>query len=238
MAQDPGKSIDKKQTIAERLAALGKGIFRGSGAPQELALGSGPPNRHGKPKLPVGQHEVKNWPVLDLGVHPEIAPEQWTLALDGLCERPQTLSWEQFMALPQVEDTSDFHCVTTWSRMDNRWKGVRFRTLAELALVSPQARHVLVTAQDYDARSGEHYTTNLPLARACEDDVLLVHTWEGKPLPREHGGPVRMITPKLYAWKGAKWISKITFLAEDHPGFWEVRGYSNTAEPWANDRYS
>jgi DMSO/TMAO reductase YedYZ molybdopterin-dependent catalytic subunit len=234
---EPGKSIDKKQSIAERLAALGKGLFRGA-APSELALGSGPPNRHGKPKLPVGQHEVKNWPVLDLGVHPEIAREQWTLTLDGLCARPQTLTWAQFLALPQVEDTSDFHCVTTWSRMDNRWKGVRFRTLAEAAAVKPEARHVLVTASDFDARTGEHYTTNLALARALEDDVLLVHTWEGEPLPREHGGPVRMITPKLYAWKGAKWIAKITFLAEDQPGFWEVRGYSNTAEPWANDRYS
>jgi DMSO/TMAO reductase YedYZ molybdopterin-dependent catalytic subunit len=238
MSTDPAKRIEKKQTIAERLAALGKGIFTGPGSPAAgPVLGSGPLNRDGRPRLPVGQHEVKNWPVLDLGDLPSVSEAEWTLELDGLCERPQALDWKAFMALPQVEDTSDFHCVTTWSRFENHWKGVRFRTLAELAGVTPEARFVLATGYDHDP-AGTPYTTNLSLARAVEDDVLLVHTWEGKPLAREHGGPVRMITPKLYAWKGAKWIRKITFLAQDHPGFWEVRGYSNTAEPWANDRYS
>jgi DMSO/TMAO reductase YedYZ molybdopterin-dependent catalytic subunit len=190
-----------------------------------------------KPKLPPGQIETKKWPVLDLGQHPVIAPADWRLEVDGLVERPLSLSWDDFHSLPQVEDVSDFHCVTTWSRFDNRWKGVRFKTIAELAGVKPQARYVLATAHDKDG-SGEEYTTNFSLASALEPDVLLVHTWEGKPLPLEHGGPVRMITPKLYAWKGAKWIKKITFLAADHPGYWEVRGYSNTADPWADDRYS
>lgn len=233
MASDPAKRIEKKQTLAEKL----KSVFARSDAPGAPLLGSGPPNRDGRPRLPIGQHEVKNWPVLDLGAHPEIAPADWRLAVDGLVERPLSLSWDDFMKLPQVEDVSDFHCVTTWSRFENHWKGVRFATIAERAGVKPEARFVLVTAHDTDP-SGEPYTTNLPLASALEPDVLLVHAWEGKPLPREHGGPVRMITPKLYAWKGAKWIARITFLAEDHPGFWEVRGYSNTAEPWANDRYS
>ena len=190
-----------------------------------------------KPKLPPGQTPTKKWPVLDLGAKPDIPLGEWRLVVDGLVARPLSLSWEDFMALPQVEDTSDFHCVTSWSRFDNRWGGVRFSTIAERAGVKPEARFVLVTAHDTDP-SGEPYTTNVSLASALEPDVLLVHTWEGEPLPLEHGGPVRMITPKLYAWKGAKWIRKLTFLAEDHPGFWEVRGYSNTAEPWANDRYS
>ena len=122
------------------------------------------------------------------------------------------------MALPQVEDVSDFHCVTTWSRLDNHWKGVRFRTLAELVVPKDDAQHILCTGYDFLPGSFIPYTVNVPLARAIEDDVLLVHTWEGKPLPREHGGPVRMITPKLYAWKGAKWIRKIEFLAEDKKG--------------------
>jgi DMSO/TMAO reductase YedYZ molybdopterin-dependent catalytic subunit len=100
------------------------------------------------------------------------------------------------------------------------------------------ATWVLCTGYDRDSTSGEPYTTNLPLTRAIEDDVLLTHTWEGRPLPREHGGPVRMITPKLYAWKGAKWIHKIDFLDQNRKGFWERRGYSDTAEPWFNDRYS
>ena len=200
--------------------------------------GSGPRNRHGMPQLPVGQHAVKNWPVLDLGDQPEVATAEWRLEVGGLVDNPFTLSWDQFMALPQAEDVSDFHCVTTWSRYDNHWGGVRFATLAELAVPRPEAKYILCTG--YDVMPGSHipYTVNVPLARALDEDVLLVHTWEGKPLPREHGGPCRLITPKLYAWKGAKWIRKIEFLAEDRKGFWEIRGYSNSAEPWFNDRYS
>jgi DMSO/TMAO reductase YedYZ molybdopterin-dependent catalytic subunit len=200
--------------------------------------GSGPANRDGMPKLPVGQHVVKNWPVLDLGEQPEVDRRAWRLEVGGLVENPFTLTWDQFLALPQAEDVSDFHCVTTWSRFDNRWGGVRFKSIAELAVPSEAARHVLCTGSDFMPGSFIPYTTNLPLGRAIEDDVLLVHTWEGEPLPREHGGPCRMITPKLYAWKGTKWIRKIEFLAEDRKGFWEVRGYSNSAEPWFNDRYA
>lgn len=201
-------------------------------------LGSGPENRHGMPAVPVGQHLVKNWPVLDLGVTPDVPREAWRLELCGLVENPVTLDWDAFLALPQTEDTSDFHCVTTWSRLDNRWRGVRFRDLAELCVPLAQAHFVLTTGYDIAPGTDVPYTTNLPLDRAIEDDVLLVHEWEGQPLPREHGGPVRMITPRLYAWKGAKWIHKIEFVAEDRPGFWEVRGYSNSAEPWFDDRYS
>jgi DMSO/TMAO reductase YedYZ molybdopterin-dependent catalytic subunit len=200
--------------------------------------GSGPANRHGMPKLPVGQHEVRNWPVLDLGDTPALSTADWVLEVGGLCENPLRLTWADFMALPQVEDVSDFHCVTTWSRMDNRWAGVRFQTLAELAVPAPEARHVLCTGADHMPGTRVPYTVNLPLERAVDEDVLLVHTWEGQPLPSEHGGPCRMITPKLYAWKGAKWIQRIDFLAEEQLGFWEIRGYSNTAEPWFEDRYS
>jgi DMSO/TMAO reductase YedYZ molybdopterin-dependent catalytic subunit len=200
--------------------------------------GSGPKNRHGMPQLPAGQHEVKNWPVLDLGEQPAVPLEKWKLDVGGLVENPFTLDWEQFLALPQVDDVSDFHCVTTWSRYDNHWRGVRMRTIAEMAVPTASARFILCTGYDFMPGTYIPYTVNLPLHRAVDDDVLLVHTWEGKPLPREHGGPVRMITPKLYAWKGAKWIRKIEFLAEDQKGFWEVRGYSNSAEPWFNDRYS
>ena len=200
--------------------------------------GSGPKNRHGMPQLPVGQHEVKNWPVLDLGEQPAVPLEKWKLEVGGLVENPFTLNWEQLLALPQVDDVSDFHCVTTWSRYDNHWRGVRVRTIAEMAVPAESARFILSTGYDFMPGTYIPYTVNVPLHCAVDDDVLLVHTWEGKPLPREHGGPVRMITPKLYAWKGAKWIRKIEFLAEDQKGFWEVRGYSNSAEPWFNDRYS
>jgi DMSO/TMAO reductase YedYZ molybdopterin-dependent catalytic subunit len=201
-------------------------------------LGSGHANRHGLPQLPVGQHRVQNWPVLDLGDVPNIPVEQWRLEVDGLIENPVTLTWSDLLALPQVEDVSDFHCVTTWSRFDNHWKGVRFRTLAELAVPKPEAAYVLCTGYDHAPGTQIPYTTNLPLARAVDEDVLLVHTWEGKPLPREHGGPCRIITPRLYAWKGTKWIHRIEFLERNQRGFWEERGYSDTAEPWLNDRYS
>jgi len=189
-------------------------------------------------RLPPGQKLTDGFPVLDLGVQPEIPLGTWRLKIDGLVANPTELSWEQLNALPQVEDVSDFHCVTTWSRFDNHWRGVRFKTLAELVVPKDDARFVLCTGYDFAPGTFIPYTTNVPLDRAIEDDVLLVHTWEGRPLPQEHGGPVRMITPKLYAWKGTKWIRKIDFRAEDQPGFWEVRGYSNSAEPWFNDRYS
>jgi DMSO/TMAO reductase YedYZ molybdopterin-dependent catalytic subunit len=201
-------------------------------------VGSGPPNRHGVPQLPIGQHEVRNWPVLDLGHIPDIQLDRWRLEVVGLVEHPVTLAWTDFMALPQAEDVSDFHCVTTWSRMNNQWRGVRFRTIAELVIPRDEAHFILCTGYDYAPGTTTPYTTNLPLAQAIENDVLLVHTWSGAPLAREHGGPCRMITPQLYAWKGAKWIRRIEFLAQDQRGFWEMRGYSNTAEPWFDDRYS
>jgi DMSO/TMAO reductase YedYZ molybdopterin-dependent catalytic subunit len=200
--------------------------------------GSGPPNRHGMPKLPVGQRAVPNWPVLDLGDMPDIPRSSWRLEVAGAVHNPVTLDWDHFMALPQVDDVSDFHCVTSWSRFDNHWRGVRVRDVAELVVPDERARFVLFIGYDVAPGTDEPYTTNLPLARATEDDVLLVHTWEGRPLPREHGGPVRVITPQLYAWKGAKWVRRIEFLPDDAPGFWERRGYSNTAEPWLDDRYS
>ena len=190
------------------------------------------------PKLPIGQHEVKNWPVLDLGEQPNVSLASWRLEVGGHVDDPFTLTWDRFMDLPQVDDVSDFHCVTTWSRFDNHWRGVRFKTIAELAVPADDVHSVLCTSYDVAPGTSIPYTTNIPLARALDDDVLLVHTWEGKPLPREHGGPCRMITPRLYAWKGAKWIRKIEFLAQDRKGFWEVRGYSNTADPWTEDRFS
>jgi DMSO/TMAO reductase YedYZ molybdopterin-dependent catalytic subunit len=229
--------VEKRRRYIERQIALDKSAVNVSFAGRRPE-GTGGKNRHGMPRLPTGQHEVKNWPVLDLGEQPEISVADWKLEITGLVENPFTLDWEQFLALPQVDDESDFHCVTTWSRYDNHWRGVRFKTIAELAVPKDEAKFILCTGYDFMPGSYIPYTVNVPLARAVDDDVLLVHTWEGKPLPREHGGPVRMITPKLYAWKGAKWIRKIEFLEEDKKGFWEIRGYSNTAEPWFNDRYN
>ena len=220
----------------ERQKRLGHGVnVQFEGMKPE---GSGPLNRHGLPSVPVGQRVVENWPVLDLGDIPNVSLADWRLEVAGLVESPITLTWDELMKLPQADDVSDFHCVTTWSRLDNHWSGVKFKTIAELVVPKEGAAWVLCTGYDRDDLSGESYTTNLPLARAVEDDVLLVHTWEGEPLPREHGGPCRMITPRLYAWKGTKWIRRIEFLEQNRRGFWERRGYSDTAEPWFDDRYS
>lgn len=194
-------------------------------------MGSGPVNRDGHPQLPPEQKSVDRWPVLDLGIHPEIDLKDWRLKVHGLCQHPQTFSFSDLQKLPQTEDTSDFHCVTGWSKLGIHWKGVRFSDIAKHVGVSPDAKHVFVQATD-------GYSTNVTMHEAMKYDVLLVYQADGQPLPREHGGPLRMITPQLWAWKGAKWINSIEFLKEDRRGFWEERGYSNSAIPWLNDRYT
>ncbi len=192
-------------------------------------MGSGPRNRHGMPRLPPGQKVFSSWPVLDIGEQPVVPLEKWRLRAEGEVEEPLSLSWDDFLALPQVEDVSDFHCVTGFSRLDMRWQGVRFETVAALARPTARATHVMVHGHD-------GYSTNLPLEEALKEDVLLVHRLDGLPLPQEHGGPVRMVTPQLWAWKGAKWVSRLEFMPHDRRGYWEIRGYSNTAWPWRDDR--
>jgi DMSO/TMAO reductase YedYZ molybdopterin-dependent catalytic subunit len=181
-------------------------------------------------RLPPGQRQVGNFPVLDLGVRPDIPLDKWQLKIHGRVENPVTLNWEQFQALPQFVDVSDFHCVTTWSQFDMKWEGVAFFTIADLVRPLPEASHVFF--KSYDG-----YSTNNPLEVCMDDDVLIANRWNGKPLSREHGGPARVIIPKRYAWKGAKFIREITFLDRDIRGFWEIRGYSNTADPWSEDRF-
>ncbi len=194
-------------------------------------LGHGKINRHGMPEVPVGQTLTTKWPVLDLGYHPQIPMDMWRLTIDGEVENPIVLKWDDVMDLPQTEDTSDFHCVTTWSKLNMTWKGVSLLDIA--ALVQPKATATHIMCYGYDT-----YTTNVAIEEALKPDVLLAHTVEGEPLALEHGGPLRMITPQLYAWKGSKWIKRIEFMSANKLGFWEERGYSNTAYPWRNDRYS
>lgn len=182
-------------------------------------------------RLPPGQKLTTAFPVLDLGVQPEVPLTEWSLRLDGLVEKPVTLDWAAFNAVPQVTDTSDFHCVTTWSRYDCEWGGVAFTTLFELAQPKPEAKFVYFASYD-------GYSTNVPLEHCLDDDVLVATRFGGAPVSREHGGPARVIIPKLYAWKGAKFVKTVTFLAEDRPGFWEVRGYHGVGDPWKEERYA
>ncbi len=181
-------------------------------------------------RLPPGQRRVDTWPVLDLGVQPDIAVERWRLAVDGLVENPVDWDWAAFRAQPGFRDVSDIHCVTAWSRFDNAWDGVSARHVLEAVKPRPEARFVMFHGYD-------DYTTNLPLAAFADDDVLLAHSWQGRPLAREHGGPVRAIVPKLYFWKSAKWIRRIELIAADRPGFWEERGYHGHGDPWKEERY-
>lgn len=200
-------------------------------AEKQKAAGFKPRSVASTDRLPPGQRLTTGFPVLDLGIQPMLPPSRWSLTLNGLVERPTVLTWDQFNALPQIEDVSDFHCVTTWSKYDCHWSGVAFTTLYELVQPKPEARYVYFTSFD-------GYSTNLPLDQCLDDDVLVATGFEGKPVPREHGGPARVIVPKIYAWKGAKFVKGIEFLAEDRLGYWEVRGYSNTADPWKEERYA
>ncbi|MDR3499956.1 MAG: sulfite oxidase-like oxidoreductase [Parvibaculum sp.] len=192
---------------------------------------TGMPDKAHQLRLPPGQHLVEKWPVLDLGVQPDITLDKWRLRIEGAVENPVTLTFDQFMALPQVRYVSDIHCVTTWSRYDNRWDGVSSQTLMELVRPTAEARHLIL--HSYDG-----YTTNIKLEVFNEPDVLIAHSWEGERLTREHGGPVRAIVPQWYFWKSAKWIRRIEFSPVDKPGFWEERGYHNEADPWTEQRYS
>jgi DMSO/TMAO reductase YedYZ molybdopterin-dependent catalytic subunit len=193
--------------------------------------GKAKPTVRSTDRLPPGQRQVHNFPVLDLGVRPNVTLDQWELKIHGKVENPVTLKWPEFLALPQFNDTSDFHCVTTWSQFDMAWEGVAFFTIADLVKPKPEATHVFF--KSYDG-----YSTNNPLEVCLDDDVLIAHQWNGKSITADHGGPARVIIPKRYAWKGAKFIREITFLDRDVLGFWEVRGYSNTADPWTEDRFA
>lgn len=192
---------------------------------------TGMPDTERADRLPPGQHRVDKWPVLDLGVQPDVPKESWELTVDGAVANPVVWNWDAFMAQPQFSHVSDIHCVTTWSRYDNRWDGVSGQHILDVVKPTAAAKHLIF--HSYDG-----YTTNIRLEMFQDDDVLLAHSWEGAPLTREHGAPVRVIIPKWYFWKSAKWIKRIEFSEVDQPGFWEVRGYNNDGDPWKEDRYS
>ena len=182
-------------------------------------------------RVPAGQKQVSNFPVLDMGIKPWIGTSEWRLRVFGLVENELDLDWAAYKALPQITNISDFHCVTRWSQLDMDWQGVRARDV--LALAMPLSNAKFVTLHGYDG-----YTTNLPLEALLDDDVLIAHSVLGQTLTKDHGGPVRMVVPKRYAWKGAKWLKAIELHEHDKRGFWEVRGYHNEADPFLEQRFS
>jgi DMSO/TMAO reductase YedYZ molybdopterin-dependent catalytic subunit len=218
MSEDQIPADSKLTSSKRRWAAEGKFL-------------TGKMSRAGEDRLPPGQHLVKNWPVLDLGVQPQIRLDTWRLELRGLVENQLTLSWKSFLALDQSSKVSDIHCVTTWSRYDNEWQGVSTRDLLDEAMPKPEATHILLSSYD-------GYETNLPLMDFAAEDAILATHWEGEPITAEHGGPMRLVVPHLYFWKSAKWLRRIEFLNADQAGFWERNGYHMYGDPWTEQRYS
>ncbi len=185
-------------------------------------------------RTPPGQRLTTKWPVLHYGDVERIDPADWSLRIWGLVEKEVTLDWAQFNDLPKVKVRCDIHCVTHWSRLDNLFEGVATRTLLDLAKPLPAATHVI---QHATSAPGNDWTTNLPLNEFVDEDCLLATHHDGAPLSADHGAPVRAIVPKLYFWKGAKWISGIELTDADRPGFWEVNGYHMHGDPWREERF-
>ena len=190
------------------------------------------PDTYRENRIPPGQSRTRKWPVLQWGTVPEISTGEWQFEIRGLVERPLSLNWEEFRALPRVKVFADFHCVTQWSRLGNVWEGVSVLELMKRVGVKPEARFVI--ALGYDGG----WTTNMPLADFSQPDVLLADTHDGDQIDSEHGGPVRLMVPQLYAWKSAKWCRALTFLDHDEPGLWEQQGYHNHGDPWTEERFN
>lgn len=182
-------------------------------------------------RVPPGQFLVDKWPVLSYGPTPRFDPARWDFRLFGLVEEPVRLTHQEFRALPQTQLITDFHCVTSWSRLNNFWEGVRAKDVVQLVRLQPAARCVMIHCDG-------GYTTNLSLADFLDDTVIFAHRHDGKDLEPDHGWPLRLVVPKLYAWKSAKWVRGVEFLADNRRGFWELRGYHVRGDPWKEERYS
>jgi DMSO/TMAO reductase YedYZ molybdopterin-dependent catalytic subunit len=182
-------------------------------------------------RVPPGQYDTgASWPVLTAEATPRIEPEQWSVTVDGLVEQPTTWTWDDVHGLPDSSYVGDIHCVTTWSKLDVAFRGVSVDQLLDAARPTADAAYVMVHAST-------GYTTNLPLADLVDGKAWLVWEYDGKPLPREHGGPVRLLVPHLYFWKSAKWVSRLEVMQHDRPGFWEQNGYHDRGDPWLEQRY-
>jgi DMSO/TMAO reductase YedYZ molybdopterin-dependent catalytic subunit len=181
-------------------------------------------------RIPPGQYLTERFPVLTYGRNPKYDLADWSLSLWGEVEEPFSLRWDELSGLEQVTVRTDIHCVTRWSKLDTTWTGVRPRDLLERAGVRPAGTHVM-------AHCDGGYTTNLPLAALYDDDVLLAHTYDGRPLEHDHGAPLRLLVPKRYFWKSAKFLRQLEVMREDRMGFWELNGYHNDADPFQEQRH-
>ena len=183
-----------------------------------------------RPDAPPGQFVTDKFPVLTFGPTPRIDLDTWQFKVSGLVDEEITLDWREFNDLPQVTLDAEFHCVTQWSKLQNTWQGILFTDVMKLVTPKPEAKYVL--AHCYGG-----YTTNVSLDVLLDDDVMFAHSHDGAPLTPAHGGPMRLVVPKRYGWKSAKWVNGIEFMAEDEPGFWETRGYHMEGNPWKEERF-
>ena len=181
-------------------------------------------------RVPPGQYLTERFPVLTVGPNPKYDLKSWDLTVFGEVDNRMRLSWDELMELPQKEVVTDIHCVTRWSKLDTKWRGIPVRDLLARAGIKDGATHLM-------AYSDGGYTTNMPLEVALDDDVLLAHTYDGKPLEPDHGAPLRLLVPKRYFWKSAKFVRKLELMTEDRMGFWELNGYHNDADPWQEQRH-
>jgi DMSO/TMAO reductase YedYZ molybdopterin-dependent catalytic subunit len=199
-------------------------LLRDRGRKQAVKLGLDPD------RIPPGQYLTERFPVLTYGRNPTFDLEIWSLKIWGEVEHPYELSWDELMALEQVTLTTDIHCVTRWSKLDTTWTGVRVRDLLDRAGVKPSGTFVM-------AHCDGGYSTNLPLAALYDDDVLVAHSYAGEPLELDHGAPLRLLVPKRYFWKSAKFLRQLEIMDADQQGFWEINGYHNDADPWQEQRH-
>jgi DMSO/TMAO reductase YedYZ molybdopterin-dependent catalytic subunit len=181
-------------------------------------------------RVPPGQYLTERFPVLTYGRNPAFDLDTWSLSIWGEVERPFSLRWDELMALPQTTITTDIHCVTRWSKLDTTWTGVRVSDLLDRAGVKPTGTHVM-------AHCDGGYTTNVPVDALRDDDVLVAHAYGGEPLEPDHGAPLRLLVPKRYFWKSAKFLRQLEVMTEDRMGFWELNGYHNDADPWKEERH-
>lgn len=182
-------------------------------------------------RLPPNQVRTLKWPVLDASGPPPLDLSKWSFEVSGLVNAPLKWSWEEFQSLPRVKVKADFHCVTRWSRLDNLWEGVSATEVLKRAGVLPEAKYVLV--HGYDGG----WSTNMPLGDFASEDVLFADLHDGQPLSAEHGAPLRLVVPRLYAWKSAKWVRGVEFLSRDQAGYWEEQGYHMRGDPWSEERF-
>jgi DMSO/TMAO reductase YedYZ molybdopterin-dependent catalytic subunit len=215
----------------ERRASLPVGVADTSDDPEGGSVLTSDLPAHAQARVPPHQRVTRGWPVLHEGPIPRFDPQTWRLAVEGACDTPFEVSYDELKALPNVEMTADFHCVTGWSKLDNLWRGVQTRVLLEKAGPRNDATHVVMRAE-------YGYTANVPLEQLMADDALVTWMHNGRDLAPKHGYPLRTLVPKLYGWKSVKWVRGLELVTEDQRGFWEVRGYHNRADPWLEERYS